>query len=81
MLHAPVGADGAVMMSVQGGQYFGLDVVGARIWELLETPQSIGQLCDRLCAEFEVEAETCVADVLTFADQLVANGVVHVDPA
>lgn len=81
ILHAPVGDDRAVMMSVQAGQYFGLDAVGARVWELLESPKSISQLCAELCEEFEVEPQTCQAQILEFAADLVGQGIVHADPA
>ena len=81
MLHASVSADRAVMMSVQAGQYFGLDAVGARVWELLESPRTIGQLCDQLCEEFEVDPQTCRLQILDFAGELLGKGIVHADPA
>ncbi|MDE3197312.1 MAG: PqqD family protein, partial [Acidobacteriota bacterium] len=37
ILHAPVGAEETVMLSVEAGEYYGLNAVGRRIWELLET--------------------------------------------
>ena len=38
ILHAPVGSEEAVMMSIDAGRYYGVNAVGARIWELLEPP-------------------------------------------
>ena len=46
-LSAKVG-DELVMMSAETGDYLGLSEVGARIWELLETPQDAGALCGKL---------------------------------
>lgn len=77
ILHAAVGKEEAVMMSIEAGRYFGVNAVGARIWELLETPQSVEQLCARLCAEFEVDAQTCEAGVVEFTRNLIDNGIVH----
>jgi hypothetical protein len=77
ILYAPVGTEEAVMMSVIGGCYFGLNAVGMRIWELLEHPRMIAELCAQLCEEFEVEAEACEVDVLKFVNELIANGIVH----
>ena len=62
--------DDLVMFDAERGEYFGLDRVGRRIWELLETPRSVGELCTTLMAEFEVTAETCRADVGTFIERL-----------
>jgi len=77
ILHAPVGTEEAVMMSVAAGKYFGVNAVGARMWELLETPKTISQLCTQICAEFEVDAPTCEASILKFTDELIANEIVH----
>ena len=77
LLHAAVGAEEAVMMSIEAGRYYGVNAVGARIWELLETPQTIQQLCTQICAEFDVDAQTCQTAILNFARDLIENGVVH----
>lgn len=76
-LYARVGKEEAVMMSVTAGRYYGLNAVAARIWELLERPMTIAELCARLCEEFEVDAQTCEAEVLKFVNELIDNGIVH----
>ena len=81
ILHAPVGTEEAVMMSVEAGRYYGLNAVARRVWELLETPKTIAQLCSQLCEEFEVDPQTCETDVLKFAGDLVDNDVVHASAA
>jgi hypothetical protein len=77
ILHAAVGTEEAVMMSVAAGRYYGLNAVASRIWELLESSKTVGQLCAQICQEFEVDAQTCEAEVLKFVNELIANGVVH----
>ena len=62
--------DDLVMFDAERGEYFGLDRVGRRIWELLETPRSVGELCTALMTEFDVTPEACRADVGTFVDRL-----------
>ena len=69
-----------VMMSVQKGNYIGLSPVGARVWELLETPQSLETLCTQLDKEFDVPPDVCRAEVETFIDQLVKHGAATRDP-
>ena len=77
ILNAPVGSEEAVMMDVTAGRYYGLNAVASRIWELLETPKTIAQLCAQICEEFEVDAQTCEAEVLKFVQDLINNRVVH----
>ena len=59
-----------VMMSVESGEYFGLDAVGSRIWELLETPITVANLIDLLVDEFEVSRVECEADTIEFLNHL-----------
>ena len=77
ILYASVGTEEAVMMSVEAGRYYGLNAVASRIWELLEPPKTVAQLCKILCEEFEVDAQTCEAELLEFAQDLVDNGIAH----
>lgn len=75
-----VEVDGTVvMMSMEQGMYFGLDGVGPRIWSLLATPRTVGDLCRVLQEEFEVESEVCRGEVLEFLAELVESGLVQVD--
>jgi hypothetical protein len=78
-LSAKVGEE-LVMMSAEKGNYIGLSEVGARIWELIETPQEIDALCVQLLDEFEVAPEVCRAEVDSFLNELVTHGAVALDP-
>jgi hypothetical protein len=77
ILEAPVGLDQAVMMSAERGCYYSVNAVGRRIWELLERPRTVDELRDALCAEFEVDAQTCEADIVAFLHDLVDNGLAN----
>lgn len=78
-LAAKVG-DELVMMSAESGNYIGLSEVGARIWELIETPQELETVCARLQDEFEVAPDVCRAEVETFVGELVQHGAIELDP-
>lgn len=67
-----------VMLNVQRGNYYGLSGVAKRVWELLDGPKSIGEVCQLLQAEFEVDADTCSRDVLVFVEQLIRENMVRV---
>jgi hypothetical protein len=81
ILYSAVGSDDAVMLSVTAGKYFGLNAVAARIWELLERPMTVTELCGKLCEEFEVDMQTCEAAVLNFSGEIVDNGIVYASAA
>lgn len=70
--------DETVMMSLSRNNYYGLDDVGSRIWQLLAQPQTIPLLCTSLQQEFAVDAETCQRDVTIFVQKLVDEGLVAV---
>ncbi|MGZ8158157.1 MAG: lasso peptide biosynthesis PqqD family chaperone [Methylobacter sp.] len=65
-----------VMMSIERGEYFGIGGVGPRIWELLAEPNTIGQLVDAICAEYDINETTCQADIIAFVEQLLTNELV-----
>ena len=73
--------DTIVMMDVDEGQYYELDPIGARIWALLETDQSVMDLCNTLAAEFDVDPDTCCNDTLEFLQEANALRIVHVQSA
>ncbi len=68
-LAARVGDD-LVMMSANAGNYIGLNAVGSRIWELIEEPRDIDELCAQLQEEFQVSRETCMGEVRKFLKEL-----------
>lgn len=71
--------DEKVMMSIEKGQYFGLEAVGSRIWELLGAPIKVAALIDALLQQFAVDRETCERDVLAFLEELQLAGIVRVE--
>ena len=66
--------DGAVMMSPSAAQYIGLSATGGRIWELLETPRTFGELCAALADEYEITAAEAEVDVRDFIAGLAERG-------
>ena len=77
-LSAKVGNE-LVMMSAEKGNYIGLSEVGARIWDIIETPNDIEAVCAQLQEEYEVAPETCRAEVESFLNELVKHGAIALD--
>jgi len=78
-LAAKVG-DELLIMSPEKGNYVGMTEAGARIWELIETPQDLDAICAQLQEEYEVAPDVCRADVETFLSDLAKRGAVAFDP-
>ncbi len=76
-LSARVG-DEIMMMSAEKGNYLGVNEVGARIWELIETPNDIDTVCAALQREFVIEPDTCRSEVEAFLEQMEKHGAVAV---
>ena len=77
LLHADAGEE-LVMLSVAAGNYYSLDRVGRRIWEMLTEPMTIGEICRRLTTEYEVTPEVCEAEVLSFLSEMAEHEVIDV---
>ena len=70
-----------VALHVDNGTCYGFNATATRIWQLLETPQSLDALCAALTAEFDVEAGACADEVKALLDELAADGLIDLDPA
>jgi hypothetical protein len=70
--------DEAVIMSINSGSYHFINETGRRIWELIEQPKTVAQICDILIEEFEVDRETCQEDVFQYLEALQTRQVIAV---
>lgn len=62
-----------VMMSIENGEYYGMDAIGSRIWALIEKPAKVLDLINTLLEGFDVDREMCEKDVLKFLNELNDN--------
>jgi hypothetical protein len=53
----------AVVLQMDQGVYYGLNAVGARVWQLIQTPVSVSAVIDQIEREFDVERARCAVDV------------------
>ncbi len=67
-----------VILNVASGVYHGLDEVGARIWHLLQQPQTVEDIRRTIEAEYEVDPELCRQDVSALLQQLLEAGLIRV---
>ncbi len=70
--------DEIVMMNVDNGNYYNFNEVGTRIWELIEEKSlTIEELAEKIITEFDVDKETCIKDIIKFAEYIYGQGLVE----
>lgn len=58
--------DETILMSIETGSYHVINKTANRIWELLEEPKTVDEICIIILDEYEVDPETCQKEVLEF---------------
>jgi hypothetical protein len=68
---AQVADDEAVLLDIENGEYFSLNPVGSRIWELCDgRRRSTAEIVSVICGEFDVAEDVATADALEILDEL-----------
>jgi hypothetical protein len=69
--------DETVLLNLKSGTYFGLDPVGSRFLELLQTEGALAVVIARMLEEFDVTEAQLEADLLRLADEMLASGLLE----
>lgn len=69
----------AVILNLNSELYFGLSVVGTRMWTLLTSQPSIQAAFDNLLDEYEVAPDRLRQDMLTLIEELEQHGLVKLE--
>jgi hypothetical protein len=70
--------DEVVLLNLKSQQYYGLDVMGARIWNLLLEHRNVETVADRICAEYDVDRDRALRDIEVMVKDFFAAGLVKV---
>ena len=65
-----------VLLDLEGESYFGLNEVGTRIWQLLQSEHSVAGMVDTLSGEYDVSREQLESDVSDLLRKLTEAGLV-----
>jgi hypothetical protein len=68
----------AAVVNLKNGVYYGLDAVGARVWNLMREPVTLETILDSLLGLYAVERTTLEYDVRRFLNQLADQGLVEI---
>jgi Coenzyme PQQ synthesis protein D (PqqD) len=65
--------DETMVIDPISGAYFGLDPIGARVWQLIEEGLSFGDICDTMLDEYDVARDALQRDILELASKLLGQ--------
>ena len=68
----------AAILNLKNGVYYGLDPVGAWIWNLIQKPRAVNEVRDALLKEYDVEPDRCERELLALLQELAAEGLIEV---
>ena len=74
---ADLGGEAAVL-NLKNGIYYGLNPVGARIWNIIQTPRTVREVRDTLIDEYDVDSDRCERDLVALLEQLVEHDLVDI---
>jgi hypothetical protein len=71
--------DEVVILNHKDGVYYGLEEVGMLVWEQLQAaPQTVAELADKVCEDYDIAPENCQADIQNLLNDLVKEKLVEV---
>ena len=73
----PLGEESAIL-NLKNTVYYGLNPVGARVWNLLQQARTVGELRDTLLDEYDVDATRCETDLLELLEKMRSEGLIQV---
>ena len=68
-----------MLLDLDGGTYFALNEVGARVWDLCDGNRSVADIAGALAAEYEAPEDVILRDVVELLTELRAERLVAVD--
>jgi hypothetical protein len=71
----------SVILDLKSGMYFGLNPVGARIWQLVQQPASVDAIIQTILDEYDVAPAQCEADVMQLLGKLDEAGLISTTSA
>ena len=69
----------AAILNLKDGVYYGLDPIGAKIWNLIQNPMILSDVVEKIWEEYDVKKDECTDDIFELIEKLLNNGLVKVN--
>jgi hypothetical protein len=66
----------SVLLDIDSGGYFTLNQVGSLVWEQCDGARSVAAIAKAVCAEYDADPDTVLADVSELLEALADAGLV-----
>ena len=68
----------SVILNLKNGTYYGLNELGSVIWEFIQEPKTVADICENILQDYEVDAQTCSSSVQALLVDLVDAQLVEI---
>jgi len=68
----------AAILNLKDSVYYGLNIVGASIWKLIQEPKTVKEIREAILKEFEVEPDRCERDILELLQELSVHRLIEI---
>ena len=68
----------ATILHLKKGFYYGLNEVGTRIWERIQEPRRVAEICDFIAVEYGISADRCREDLVALFRELLSENLIQV---
>ena len=73
----PLGDESAIL-NMKNSVYYGVNPVGATVWNLLKEAKTVGQIRDAILNEYEVDEVRCEKDLFALLEEMRREGLIEV---
>lgn len=70
-------ADETVILHLGNGTYYGLDSIGARMWEAIKAGEPPVAICEAVLAQYDVDPQQLADDLRALLADLVSNSLLE----
>jgi hypothetical protein len=67
-----------VALHVDNGTCYGFNGTASAVWRMLDRPRRLGEICEGLIGDYEVEPDQCEREVMELLRDLESDGLVEI---
>jgi len=68
----------AAILNLKNSVYYGLDPVGARVWNLIQEPKTLAEIRDTLLGIYDVDSLKLESDLRALLTELAEQGLIDI---
>ena len=73
----PLGDESAIL-NMKNSVYYGVNPVGATVWNLLKEAKTVSEIRDAILSEYDVDQVRCEKDLFALLEEMRSEGLIEV---